>query len=358
MLTQFTNVKIMPTLKDVVDAINFACYDNRQESSKDLVNAFKTSGTPCMKGKSKARCSNCGMCHDISECWSEGGRACGKALEWWKVKQAEKSKTDAKKADKKSKNKGKDKANAATHNDSNDSCVESANVFQHHPTDGYLSCTALDSEEHDRCSVIWDSHTALTPPNIANQNQMAVNSDLTASMLDANSGAYPFYCNSGATSHVSPVRSDFLELMQIPAHQVCGMNGSSISAVRRGKIRLHCRKGRVLTLVDALYVPAATLRLISVGQLCENRLIAVFDATGCSFQTNAGKIVAGGTCTGKDLYLFKGNSPHIERANISHAIPNLETWHRHLGHTNYQAVFFFFFFFFFYINLSTDRCSL
>ena len=144
---------------------------------------------------------------------------------------------------------------------------------------------------------------------------MVIDADLTASMLDMNSGDYPFYCNSGATSHVSPVRSDFLELMQIPACQVCSMNGSSISAVGRGKIRLHCRKGRVLTLVDALYVPAATLRLISVGQLCENRLIAVFDATGCSFQTNAGKIVAGGTRTGKDLYLFKGNS-QIGRAHV------------------------------------------
>ena len=98
MLTQFTNMKITPTSKEVVNAINFACYDNRQESSKDLVNAFKTSGAPRMKGKSKATCSNCGMRHDISECWSEGGGACSKAQEWWKVKQAEKGKTDAKKA--------------------------------------------------------------------------------------------------------------------------------------------------------------------------------------------------------------------------------------------------------------------
>ena len=125
MLTQFTNMKITPTSKDVVNAINFACYNDHQESSKDLVKVFKTSGAPRMKGKSKATCSNCGMCHDISECWSEGTRACGKAPEWWKVKQAEKSKADAKKANKKPKNKGKDKVNAATHNDSNDSCVKS-----------------------------------------------------------------------------------------------------------------------------------------------------------------------------------------------------------------------------------------
>ena len=42
---------------------------------------------------------------------------------------------------------------------------------------------------------------------IANQNQMAVDADLTTSMLDANSGAYPFYCDSGATSHVSCITS-------------------------------------------------------------------------------------------------------------------------------------------------------
>ena len=146
MLTQFTNVKITPTLKDVVDAINFACHDNCQESSKGLINVFKTSGTPCTKGKSKVTCSNCGMHHNVSECWSEGGRACSKAPKWWKVKQAEKSKANAKKANKKSKNKGKEKVNAAAHNDSNNSCVESTSIFQHHPTNGYLSCTAL--EEH------------------------------------------------------------------------------------------------------------------------------------------------------------------------------------------------------------------
>ena len=94
---------------------------------------------------------------------------------------------------------------------------------------------------------------------------MAVDADLTASMLDANSGAYPFYCDSGATSHVSPVCSEFLELVQIPVCQVHGMNLSSITAVGSGKIRLCCRKGRALTLVDALYIPVATLHLISVG---------------------------------------------------------------------------------------------
>src|SRR5882724_12757233 len=90
----------------------------------------------------------------------------------------------------------------------------------------------------------------------------------------ADTPAPPFYCDSGATSHISPSHSDFMELTQIPVQQVHGMNGSSVAALGRGKIRLRCSKGRVLILKDALYVPAAALHLISIGRLCDDGLVA------------------------------------------------------------------------------------
>src|SRR5882724_13463153 len=49
-------------------------------------------------------------------------------------------------------------------------------------------------------------------------------------------------------------------------------------------------------------------------------------------------MIAGGTRAGKDLYCFNGNPLIVECVNIACTTPNLETWHRHLEHVNYQSV--------------------
>jgi len=116
------------------------------------------------------------------------------------------------------------------------------------------------------------------------------------------------------------------------------MNGSSVAALGRGKIRLRCSKGRVLILKDALYVPAAALHLISIGRLCDDGLVATFNSTSCNFKNKNGKMIAGGTRAGKDLYHFNGDPLIVECVNIACTTPNLETWHHHLGHVNYQSV--------------------
>jgi hypothetical protein len=58
----------------------------------------------------------------------------------------------------------------------------------------------------------------------------------------------PFYVDSGATSHCSPHRSDFTELIPIPPREINGINGTSIAAIGRGKIIIKLGKGRKLTL--------------------------------------------------------------------------------------------------------------
>ena len=53
LLTQVTNTKLTPTLKDIVDAINFASYDHHQEPLKELANAAKAAGGAHQKIKVK-----------------------------------------------------------------------------------------------------------------------------------------------------------------------------------------------------------------------------------------------------------------------------------------------------------------
>ena len=155
LVTQFTNSKTTPTSKEIVDAINFANYDNRQESSKDLANALKVTNNSRSKSKPKSACSNCGnRGHCVDDCWSEGGGAHGKAPDWWKKRETDKKHE----TNKKSKSKDKSKANAATHSDSDDSGIESANAFCDRLADGYISCTAIEGN-YDQCSVPWDHNT-------------------------------------------------------------------------------------------------------------------------------------------------------------------------------------------------------
>ena len=129
-----------------------------------------------------------------------------------------------------------------------------------------------------------------------------------------------------------------MDLVQILAHQVHGMNGSSVTAVGRGKVRLQCRKGWVLILKDVLYAPAASLCLILVGCLCDDGMTASFDATSCCCKRKAGKTITSSTRTGKDLYWFTRDPLRVEHANISCTAPSLKTWHHPLGHISYQAV--------------------
>ena len=152
LVTQFTNSKTTPTSKEIIDAINFANYDNCQESSKDLANALKVMNNSCLKLKPKSACSNCGnRSHGVDDCWSEGGGAHRKAPNWWKKRETDKKH----KTNKKLKLKDKSKVNAATHSDSDDSGIELANAFCDCLADGYISCAAIEGN-YNQCSIPWN----------------------------------------------------------------------------------------------------------------------------------------------------------------------------------------------------------
>ncbi|KAI0645943.1 hypothetical protein C8Q79DRAFT_871043, partial [Trametes meyenii] len=77
----------------------------------------------------------------------------------------------------------------------------------------------------------------------------------------------PFYFDSGASIHLSPVREDFYELNPIAPHAIRGVNGSAIHAVAIGRIKLSVGGNQQLSLDNVLFVPQASVRLISVRVL-------------------------------------------------------------------------------------------
>jgi len=177
-----------------------------------------------------------------------------------------------------------EEANIAITMDTHTSCTFPPDPFHKRNRDGDWSCATID----DKSTLIW---------NVSMTKQMDKNEYAAATETEI-----PFYCNSGATSHVSPNHANFAQFQQIPPSTVHSLNGTSISVIGRAKIRLHCGKGHTLTLHDALYVPQAAIPLISIGRICDNGLTVIFKSDSCVFKNTLGKTIAGGTRIGKELY--------------------------------------------------------
>ena len=169
----------------------------------------------------------------------------------------------------------------------------------------------------------------------------------------------PFFLDTGANAHISPERSDFKALRPIPPHPISGVGGTYIYAVGIGTIEIHIAGGHKLTLDNVLYAPASTVRLISVLTLNRSgRYTSHFDDNSF-WLTNSGgaTILRGNVHEGRKLYNLSlsnvksihkrneptaadGPSPNAVPTGAFHAnrTPNVETWHRRLGHCNVGAI--------------------
>lgn len=150
----------------------------------------------------------------------------------------------------------------------------------------------------------------------------------------------PFFLDSGASIHISNTESDFYSLHPVPPRAVNGVGGSSIQAIGIGSIHLIIAKGIHLTLENVLFIPAATIHLISVSAICAaHRCIASFDATLCWVQARSGTQMLTGTLTSCRLYALSGGQLSADHAYLVQRQPTLQSWHRCLGHAHYRAVY-------------------
>ena len=107
-----------------------------------------------------------------------------------------------------------------------------------------------------RVNVNWNLHSKVL--NTADISTPFQHSDVLIS-----TDASPFFINSGASSGISPYKSDFTGLCPY-THQVKGIGGSVIEAYGIGNIKIRVTKDTVLTLKNSLYIPGATVCLVSV----------------------------------------------------------------------------------------------
>ncbi|KAJ3492393.1 hypothetical protein NLJ89_g11253 [Agrocybe chaxingu] len=151
----------------------------------------------------------------------------------------------------------------------------------------------------------------------------------------------PFYIDTGATAHISPDRTDFITLRPIAAHTIKGVGSSFIMAIGCGDIKLRISRGKYLILRDALFVPAAAVRLISVSSvIIDSNATLLFDNDACYINDKSTRalLARGSFLPDKRLWSLDLHSPTAEHAYTLTQAPDLETWHRCLGHANYQTV--------------------
>jgi len=187
-----------------------------------------------------------------------------------------------------------------------------------------------------KSSVDWNTYSR--PVDLAAISASAPNQAgrTNVSLID-----FPFHLDSGATTQISPSRDDFLSLRPIASRPVRGVGGSSIFAIGIGIIRLRIAHGAWILLQDVLFIPTASVRLISVGAIArDSKVISHFDKDTCWLTSkSSGAVIARGNLLPKTrLYSLSLHSPQTDHAYTVHREPDLETWHHRLGHANYQCV--------------------
>jgi hypothetical protein len=169
----------------------------------------------------------------------------------------------------------------------------------------------------------------------------------------------PLYLDSGASTHISCVRSDFLDLADMEPRTIMGVGNSTVSAIGIGTIGISLPETSArITLRRVLYAPTAGVRLVSISRLDDSGYKLSFSDGRCTVRDRlSNRTLAECTRNSSNLYVLPGSiipsstssssssppslppsiAPHSAFPSLV-ATPNLETWHRRLGHPNYRTV--------------------
>jgi transposase InsO family protein len=202
----------------------------------------------------------------------------------------------------------------------------------------------LASGVDPQVSIDWNSYSRPVDPSrlVASPSAFTASHPVAERMADCQ-----FAFDTAATCHISPECSDFKTLRPIPQHPVKGLGGACVYTIGIGNIELRIAAGHTLTLQDVLYVPASSIRLLSVLTLNRSgRFVSHFDSDSCWVTNKAGATVARGyVSNAKNLYILSCPSLRVTHTRPQDSAyysisptPDVETWHRRLGHCSTRTV--------------------
>ena len=229
------------------------------------------------------------------------------------------------------------------------------NAFPDNKNYAYNQSIRSDDEEtlSENCASFAQAELLVMPPT---RNEDSRPEDHIARTIINSVGSHleeaRFFMSSIIASHISPKLSDFKTLTSILPRPVEGLGG--VYAVGQGTIDLQTdiTTGRKLTLQHVLFVPFARDRIISVTSLCQDGMRCAFGFGSCWVTDEDDTTVARGTTASRGLFALSAKVPfgtHFELASLqqepAHSVdmlaprtPNIETWHRRLGHCSTQTV--------------------
>ncbi|KAJ3570020.1 hypothetical protein NP233_g4673 [Leucocoprinus birnbaumii] len=276
------------------------------------------------KGKSKERkpketCSNCEGNHNAKYCVKQGGGMAGKTISESILAQ----KLDS---SEKSKNGVKFSFNNKTYTVQEETAA-----------------AVVEVPEPDSASFLAESMCEADIIELANSTvetacNLNIIDDIAA--ITSRSSTKDFLLDSACTVHVSPDKTDFISLHPVNDRRVKGVNGSMVEAQGVGDILLKAVDGTCITLKDALYVPKATVKLVSIARLIDqlSGSIRFTNEEAFIYDKHSTCISTGTRIPGYNLWRLNNFTPSIDFAHVALPTPTLETWHRRLGHANVQAI--------------------
>jgi hypothetical protein len=183
-----------------------------------------------------------------------------------------------------------------------------------------------------KANINWNNHSTQIDPTALSVTEP---SPVPISVKDV-----PFFLDSGASSGISPDKNDFVNLRPF-TREVKGIEGSSITAHGIGDIRIQVTEKTHLWLKNSLFIPNATVRLISISSLTnDSNALVHFDDKKCWITNRSTGITMaeGLLLPTKNLYALNTFQHPIDSAySITHTL-SLNTWHRRLGHANFQTI--------------------
>ena len=155
---------------------------------------------------------------------------------------------------------------------------------------------------------------------------------------------YPFFLDTGATTHITPECSDFESLHPTAPYPISGVGGSRIYAVGKGTVKIRIPDSVHLTLDNVLFVPKSKVCLISILTLNRSGQYLSYFSSNSFWLTHKNDTIVllqGTIHENRQLYILDLHNTSSAKIPLPDAsalwalcTPDVETWHRRLGHCN------------------------
>lgn len=141
------------------------------------------------------------------------------------------------------------------------------------------------------------------------------------------------YLDSGASAHMTPNRGILSIIKSTKVDNITAANGDGMRVKDVGSTLLNISDNEIVA-NNVLHVPQLSVKLLSVSKIVENGNEVIFSKNGCVIRNESGAVIA--KCKAEigvyKILMKRDNCLLTKKHDTAY------TWHRRLGHVNYEAV--------------------